>query len=232
MRLEKFREFNESGKRISDVNMGSEMVSEADRINKILESLDIDENLGNNKEKSKEINREAIYGIDQEWIRKEEPREVKIKYNSNPQPLNSNTNMDNEMETETNRTNKILESTDTTETLENEFGLNLDEVLANIYGENQAINKKEEPTDIETKYDTQSTNIENNNLLAEEYSLTIKNLALQKIRNELLFEVFLNNAIQKLNLKGMNLTREQVLLDVEIEIFNTKMNSEEDTMHR
>ncbi len=221
MRLEQFREFNETGKRISDINIGSEMEAEADRINKILESLDIDENLGNNKEKSKEINREAIYGIDQEWIRKEEPREVKIKYNSNPQPLNSNANMAEEMETEADRTNKILESTDTTETLENEFGLNLDEIIANIYGGNQAINKKEEPT-----------NIENNNLLAEEYSLTIKNLALQKIRNELLFEEFLNNAIQKLNLKGMNLTREQVLLDVEIEIFNTKMNSEENTMHR
>ncbi len=206
------------------------MVTEADRINKILESLDIDENLGNNKEKIKEINREAIYGIDQEWIRKEEPREVKIKYNSNPQPLNSNTNMDNEIEAD--RENKILESTDTTETLENEFGINLDEIIANIYGGNQAINKKEEPTDIETKYDTQSTNIENNNLLAEEYSLTIKNLALQKIRNELLFEEFLNNSIQKLNLKGMNLTREQVLLDVEKEIFNTQMNTEENTMHR
>ncbi len=65
---------NELGRKSSS-DIYEDMMSQADEINRMLDSLDfLDE------EDDKKIDRDAIYGVDQEAVRKEEKRE--IKYNS------------------------------------------------------------------------------------------------------------------------------------------------------
>ena len=66
-----YRETNEYRKPTSE-EISREMKESADRIQKLLDSIDLSD-----LEEEKEVNREAIYGIDQEIIRKEEVREIK-----------------------------------------------------------------------------------------------------------------------------------------------------------
>lgn len=59
---------------------------------------------------------------------------------------------------------------------------------------------------------------ENDENINKQYLSEVESLALQKIRNDLLFEGMLNEAIRRLSSIGLNVTREGILKDIEREI--------------
>ena len=74
-------EFNETG-RTSREDIGLEMRSQAEEINRLIASINLED-------EADEINRDAVYGIDQETVRKEEKQEFKLS--SPPQSNDSTT---------------------------------------------------------------------------------------------------------------------------------------------
>ena len=107
----------------SKSNIEALLIEEADRINQLLDSIELDE-----------IDRNKIYGIDQEYIRKTENQEI--------------------------------------------------------------------------KYDD----------LKDRYLKEVKKLALEKMKNDILFEGKLNSIMRNLTSLGLNITRENFLRDIEKEI--------------
>ena len=53
-----------------------------------------------------------------------------------------------------------------------------------------------------------------------DYQNSIKRLALTKIKNDLLFEGQLGATLRRLNSLGINITKEKILKDIQIEIYN------------
>ena len=113
----------------SKSNIESSLIEEADRINQLLDSIELDE-----------IDRNKIYGIDQEHIRKTEKQEI--------------------------------------------------------------------------KYDD----------LKDRYLKEVKKLALEKMKNDILFEGKLNSIMRNLTSLGLNITRESFLRDIEKEIRNQQLD--------
>lgn len=113
----------------SKSNIETSLIEEADRINQLLDSIELDE-----------IDRNKIYGIDQEYIRKAEKQEI--------------------------------------------------------------------------KYDD----------LKDRYLKEVKKLALEKMKNDILFEGKLNSIMRNLTSLGLNITRESLLRDIEKEIRNQQLD--------
>lgn len=113
----------------SKTNIETSLIEEADRINQLLDSIELDE-----------IDRNKIYGIDQEYIRKAEKQEI--------------------------------------------------------------------------KYDD----------LKDRYLKEVKKLALEKMKNDILFEGKLNSIMRNLTSLGLNITRESLLRDIEKEIRNQQLD--------
>ncbi len=113
----------------SKSNIETTLIEEADRINQLLDSFKLDE-----------IDRNKIYGIDQEYIRKTENQEI--------------------------------------------------------------------------KYDD----------LKDRYLKEVKKLALEKMKNDILFEGKLNSIMRSLTSLGLNITRESLLRDIEKEIRNQQLD--------
>ena len=113
----------------SKSNIETSLIEEADRINQLLDSIELDE-----------IDRNKIYGIDQEYIRKTEKQEI--------------------------------------------------------------------------KYDD----------LKDRYLKEVKKLALEKMKNDILFEGKLTSIMRSLTSLGLNITRESFLRDIEKEIRNQQLD--------
>ena len=128
--MREFGRISESSEK-SKSNIETSLIEEADRINQLLDSIELDE-----------IDRNKIYGIDQEHIRKTEKQEI--------------------------------------------------------------------------KYDD----------LKDRYLKEVKKLALEKMKNDILFEGKLNSIMKNLTSLGLNITRESLLRDIEKEIRNQQLDFE------
>ena len=126
--MREFGRISESSEK-SKSNIETSLIEEADRINQLLDSIELDE-----------IDRNKMYGIDQEYIRKTEKKEI--------------------------------------------------------------------------KYDD----------LKDRYLKEVKKLALEKMKNDILFEGKLNSIIRNLTSLGLNITRESFLRDIEKEIRNQQLD--------
>lgn len=126
--MREFGRISESSEK-SKSNIESSLIEEADKINQLLDSIELDE-----------IDRNKIYGIDQEHIRKTEKQEI--------------------------------------------------------------------------KYDD----------LKDRYLKEVKKLALEKMKNDILFEGKLNSIMRNLTSLGLNITRESFLRDIEKEIRNQQLD--------
>lgn len=126
--MREFGKINEISEK-SKSNIETSLIEEADRINQLLDSIELDE-----------IDRNKIYGIDQEYIRKAEKQEI--------------------------------------------------------------------------KYDD----------LKDRYLKEVKKLALEKMKNDILFEGKLNSIMRNLTSLGLNITRESLLRDIEKEIRNQQLD--------
>ena len=126
--MKEFGRISESSEK-SKSNIETSLIEEAGRINQLLDSIELDE-----------IDRNKIYGIDQEYIRKAEKQEI--------------------------------------------------------------------------KYDN----------LKDRYLKEVKKLALEKMKNDILFEGKLNSIMRSLTSLGLNITRESLLRDIEKEIRNQQLD--------
>lgn len=126
--MREFGRISESSEK-SKSNIETSLIEEADRINQLLDSIELDE-----------IDRNKIYGIDQEHIRKTEKQEI--------------------------------------------------------------------------KYDD----------LKDRYLKEVKKLALEKMKNDILFEGKLTSIMRSLTSLGLNITRESFLRDIEKEIRNQQLD--------
>ena len=65
---------------------------------------------------------------------------------------------------------------------------------------------------------------ETKNDLAKQYLNTIKRLAMQKMKNDLLFEGILGATIRRFSLLGLDISRESILKDIQEEIYRQELN--------
>lgn len=115
----------------------------------------------------------------------------------------SKSNIETSLTEEADRINQLLDS------------IELDEIDRNkIYGIDQEHIRKTEKQEI--KYDD----------LKDRYLKEVKKLALEKMKNDILFEGKLNSIMRNLTSLGLNITRESLLRDIEKEIRNQQLDFE------